>query len=443
MVEVSEQRTAGAKRRRVAAATKGQMTEAGDRMTEVREQMAVVSRQLSAEERPRVLVYSNEFPQTGSAGGLLLDRLFKDYPADLVRIVGPAPQRASAPLRFTHHEISIPWSKFEHSRFNKWHRTLRSYGLVPLAQPQVVDTLLGGFSPEVVLTVMQHGTWYDSAMRFAETKKLPLVTIVHDDNEGFDRVFAWARGAQRERDGIFYRYASRRFCVSPEMEEEFRRRYGVPGEVLYPNRSEDLTARDADWNLSLRTPGRLTLGFVGNPNYGYGEQLVKMLPAIREAGARLLIWGHQPGGAAAPLVDATDVVELRGFVPSAQAWDEVKRECDAVVFPYLAPPDAMERMYSIHFPSKLPEYLALGMPIVMVGPDEATGVRWARRNPEAVLMLNAADPGSWAAEFRRLAADPQLRSSLGAGALEAGARDFDPVAIRKKFQNALSVEAVA
>jgi len=186
-------------------------------MTEVREQMAVVSRQLSAEELPRVLVYSNEFPQTGSAGGILLDRLFKDYPPDLVRIVGPAPQKASAALRFKHHKISMPWSKLEYSRFNKLHRTLRSLGVVPLAQPQVVDTLLGGFSPEVVLTVMQHGTWYDSDMRYARSRGLPLLTIIHDDNEGFDRVFAWARGAQRERDGIFYRYASRRFCLSPEM----------------------------------------------------------------------------------------------------------------------------------------------------------------------------------------------------------------------------------
>lgn len=222
------------------------------------------------------------------------------------------------------------------------------------------------------------------------------------------------------------------------MTKEFRQRHGAHGDVLYPNWSEELAPRDPSVNLLLRNGRRWTLGFAGNPNYGYCERLVKRLPAIREAGARLLVWGHRPRGAAAPLVDTADVVELQGFVPSAQAWEEVKRDCDAVVFPYLNPPGAMKRMYAIHFPSKLPEYLALGMPIVMVGPDEASGVRWARRNPEAVLMLSAADPGLWAAEFRRLAADPRLRSSLGAGALAAGARDFDPLLIRGKFQNALS-----
>jgi len=388
---------------------------------------------LPAMSMPRVLIYSHEFPQTGSAGGILLDRLFKDYPVDRVRIVGPTPQPASAPLRFLHHKISMPWKKLEGSRLNKLHRTLRSYGLVPLAPPWRVDELLGGFHPDIVLTVMQHGTWYDSAMRYATARSLPLVAIIHDDNEGFDRVYPFARTAQRHMDGKFYRFACPRFCVSPEMEEEFACRYGVRGEVLYPNRSEELAPRDPQLNLSLRTPGRLTLGFVGNPNYGYGEQLVKMLPAFRDAGAKLIIWGHTPGGAAAPLGEAPDTVELRGFVPSRQAWDEVKHECDAVVFPYLDPPGKMKRMYSIHFPSKLPEYLALGMPILMVGPQSATGVRWAKRNPAAVSLLRADAPESWASSLRRLANNADFRSCLAASAWLAGREEFDPARIREGF----------
>jgi len=390
---------------------------------------------------PRVLIYSNEFPQTGSAGGILLDRLFKDYPVQSVQIVGPQPQRSSAPLCFRHHVIAMPWRRFEYSRFNRTHRTLRSYGLVPLQQPRQVDRLLRVFQPDVVLTVMQHGTWYDSAMRYAKAKSLPLVTIIHDDNEGFDRVHSFARQAQRRRDGLFYRFAARRFCVSPEMEEEFADRYGVRGEVLYPNRAADLQPRDPELNMSLRSPGRLTLGFVGNPNYGYGEQLVKILPAIRTAGARLLAWGHKPGGAASPLAAATDVVELRGFVPSSRAWQEVKHECDAVVFPYLDPPGAMERMYSIHFPSKLPEYLALGMPILMVGPQCATGLKWAKRNPSAVLLPDEPTHDGWVASLERLRGEAPLRAALGAAAWAAGGRDFDPVAIRSRFLRALGETA--
>jgi glycosyltransferase involved in cell wall biosynthesis len=392
---------------------------------------------------PRVLIYSNEFPQTGSAGGILLDRLLKDYPADRLRIVGPSPQPASAPLRLTHHELKMPWRRFEGSRLNKLHRALRCYGLVPLAEPRQIDELLGGFRPDVVLTVMQHGTWYDSAMRYAKARDLPLVAIIHDDNEGFDRVYPFAGGAQRRKDAQFYRFASRRLCVSLEMEEEFARRYGVRGEVLYPNRSEALAPRDPRLNLSLRTPGQLTLGFVGNPNYGYGEQLVKMIPALREAKAKLVAYGHEPRGAAAPLADAQDVVELRGFVPTPEeAWQGVKDCCDAVVFPYLDPPGTMERMYAIHFPSKLPEYLASGIPIVMLGPESAAGVRWARRHPGAVYLLKSDAPETWGSELSNLAVDAGLRRELAASALLAGNKDFDPAAILRDFLEGLVAVAI-
>jgi glycosyltransferase involved in cell wall biosynthesis len=222
------------------------------------------------------------------------------------------------------------------------------------------------------------------------------------------------------------------------MEEEFARRYGARGDVLYPNRSEEIASRDPRLNLSLRTPGRLTLGFIGNPNYGYGEQLVKMIPVLRKTNAKLVAYGHEPRGAAAPLTEARDVVELRGFVPTPEeAWEGVKRDCDLLVFPYLNPPGAMERLYSIHFPSKLPEYLAVGMPIVMVGPESATGVRWARRHPSAVYLVDSSEPKMWSADLERLASDAELRSSLAAGAVEAGALEFDPLALRNRFQSVL------
>lgn len=388
---------------------------------------------------PRVLIYATEIPQTGLAGGILLERLFEGYPADKVRVVGPPAEEVSAPVRFTHHEVQMPWRKFERSRLNVLHRSLRSLGLVALKRPGEIDRLLAEFRPEVVLTVMQFGTWYLSSMRYAKSRQLPMVCLIHDDNECFEPVYGWAQRARRRSDGDFYRFARRRLCVCPEMEEELSRRYGVHGEVMYPNRSETLGPRDPALNMALRRPGHLTLGFVGNSNYGYGEQLVRMLPAFRAAGVKLLIYGPLPRGEAAPLCAAVDVVEYRGFVPSAsEAWQGVKRDCDAMIFPYLDPPGRMEGLYSLHFPSKLPEYLALGMPIVMVGPESATGVRWARRNPGAVFLLDDRQPSTWPAALEMLRANAVLRESLALNAGKAGGEDFDPVEIRRRFQTCLA-----
>lgn len=391
-------------------------------------------------EIPRILIYSSEFPQTGCAGGIVLGRLFKDYPKDRVRIVGQALYPGSDPMGFWYRQIQIPWRRLEGSRFNRLHRTLRSYGLVPLKKPEVIDELLGEFRPQVVLTVMQFGTWYDSAKRYAEAKSLPLVAIIHDDNEGFEAVYPIARGAQRRRDGEFYRYARRRLCVSPEMEEECHRRYGVRGEVMYPNRSEELSPRDPAEARNLKTPGRLTLGFVGNLNYGYGEQLVRMLPVLDEAGARLITYGQGPNGAAAPLKKAPrELVELRGFAPTPEeAWAAVKKECDALIFPYLDPPGFMERFYAVHFPSKLPEYLQSGLPVIMNGPETATGVRWAKRNPGAIFLLPGGKVSDWPKELARMRDEDQLRMDLAKQAIHAGQREFEPEKIRQNFQRCLA-----
>ena len=386
----------------------------------------------------RILVFSSEIPQTSVAGGLLLYRLLTGHRSDRMAVVGWDPRPESQLLDCAYHAPKTPWRRFEYSRFNRLHRTLRTVHMVPLIPVAEVDRLLAGFRAEVVVSVMQFGTWYDSAMRYAKAKRLPLVTVVHDPNEAFEQVYGWARGLRDRADGRFYRFAGRRLCVSPEMEALCFRKFGVRGEVLYPNRDPRLAPRPLEESGSLRTPGRLTLGYAGTLGYGYGEQLVRLLPVLRSTGSRLVIFG-KPEGSARHVLEREKCIELRGFVRDPdEAWTAIKRDCDAVLLPYLNPPDALHRqLYSCHFPSKLPEYLALGMPVIVVGPPDATGVRWGVEHPEAVLTQT--DPSHEAMErpLRQLKTDPSLRLRLAKNSVAAGSRDFDPMRIRAQFFKAL------
>jgi len=90
------------------------------------------------------------------------------------------------------------------------------------------------------------------AERTARKLGVPLVLIVHDLNEEFEAVFPWAKLALFEVNRRVYRSAARRLCVSPEMAEYNEWRYGVPGEVMYPNRSEELQPRPLEMSLVLR-----------------------------------------------------------------------------------------------------------------------------------------------------------------------------------------------
>jgi glycosyltransferase involved in cell wall biosynthesis len=316
---------------------------------------------------------------------------------------------------------------------------MRAFGLVPPVSTRKIARLLEGFRPDVVLCVMQHAVYYDAAQHFARAGGLPLVVLVHDVNEEFEPVFPWAVVAMRRRDGEFYRYASRRLCISPEMERFCASIYGAPGSVLYPNRSEDLEARPPELCEVLRRPQSLTVGFAGNLNYGYGEGIIRMLPAIRAAQVRLIIYGRPPAGAAAPLAEATDCCEFRGFAPSAQAWADLQRDCDAFWLPYPDLGGQMERLYRHHFPSKLPEYLALGMPVIVTGPEYATGMAWARRNLGPELCANGEKEATHV--FRSLASDPALRRRLAERCLQSGQRDFDPVKIVSEFYGHLAAAA--
>ncbi|MDI1335072.1 MAG: glycosyltransferase [Lacunisphaera sp.] len=383
---------------------------------------------------PRVLILSDEGPQTGTAGGLLLHRLFRGCPAGRLRVLARhVPTIGDGLPGVTCRKLLPPWHRFEGSRFHRLKRSLRAWGLVPPAPLAALDALLEGFAPEVVFCVMQHAQYYDTAHRFAAARGLPLVVAVHDVNDEFEPVYGWAREAARRRDGAFYRFAVVRLCISPEMERLCAARFGADGSVLYPNRSEELAPRPLADAGTLRSPGRLTVGFGGNLNYGYGEALSLLLPAIRGAGVRLVLYGRAPGPELAALAAATDCCEFRGFVPSAAAWAGIQRDCDAVWLPYPNPAGSMERLYRHHFPSKLPEYLALGMPVIVTGPDYATGVRWARANAAAVVVASGADQAEMTALFQTLATDHAARRQLAERGWAAGQRDFDPAAICAQF----------
>jgi glycosyltransferase involved in cell wall biosynthesis len=124
-------------------------------------------------------------------------------------------------------------------------------------------------------------------------------------------------------------------------------------------------------------------------------------------------------------------------VPAAEAWAVIQRDCDAVWLPYPNPAGEMERLYRHHFPSKLPEYLALGLPVLVTGPAYATGVRWARENPQAAAAAAGDDENELVNVFARLSGDDAWREQLAAHGWAAGLRDFDPVKIRETFHGYL------
>jgi glycosyltransferase involved in cell wall biosynthesis len=386
-----------------------------------------------ADEFPKLLIISSEGPNTKTAGGLLLYRLLIEREEDASRGL----------LNSRYVTQAAPWRRLEQSRFHRLKRSLHGLGLAPVIATRTIDRLLDGFRPDVILSVMQHAAYYCSAAHYARAKGIQFVVIVHDVNDQFERVYDFAKQATRRRDAAFYRQAHSRLCVSPEMEALCADLYGVRGDVLYPNRAEDLAPRPFFEALNLKMASRLSIGFAGNLNYGYGNELLRQMPAFRATNTRLVIFSQRPGRSSAALLDEA-CVDFRGFAPSEKvAWAAVKAECDAVIMPYPNPAGAMERLYRHHFPSKLPEYLALGMPVIVTGPDYATGVKWAAHHADAVVHYASPDLGGLARIFERLRDDADERFRLAQSGYTVGNREFDPALIKMQFLTSLRKAAAA
>jgi glycosyltransferase involved in cell wall biosynthesis len=374
----------------------------------------------------RVLILSAAVPQTWYAGSLLLYRLLQHHPGAQMKAVGPRPQPQSDVLSCEYSEL-VPQasSRLDLTRLAELKRSLSTILPVGRIADVRVERAVGSFQPDVVVTVMERFDYLEAAYRYCRRHDVPLALIVHDRLESFERVYPPFSGEQRRRIAAIYRAAAARFCVSPEMEQRLADEYGAPGPVLYPNRSDGLESRPIEDSRYLKCPPRLTIGYAGAMNYGYGERIAEVMPVLAAAGMRVRVYARE-----AP--PALPGVEYAGFEKTPELWRHVQQSCDAVWLPY-SHNDALRSLYETHFPSKLTEYLALGMPVAITGPSYATGVRWGIRHPQGALTVADSTPERIGEAFTRLRDDAAMRMQLAAGAREAGDADFDPARIRDIF----------
>lgn len=388
------------------------------------------STSLPIESEPRILILSGAVPQTWYAGSLLLYRLLQHHPPGSLKAVGPRPQPASETLGCEYVELSpAASSRLDLTRLAELKRSLQALSPVGRIADSRVDHAVGTFEADVVVTLMERFDYVQAAHRFCQRRGLPLAVIVHDRLESFERVYPAFAAAQRRRFAEVYRSAAVRFCISPEMEHCLSDAYGERGTVLYPNRTEELTARPIEDSAALKAPPQLTLGYAGAMNYGYGERIAEVMPVLADAGITLRIYSRE----APPSIKG---VVYAGAFRTLELWNRVKSECDAVWLPYSHNRE-LRSLYDTHFPSKLTEYLALGMPTVITGPEYANGVRWGQSNPGAAETLADERPDQIRDALLRLRETASLRRQLAAGSVSAGNRDFDPRRIRTTFLDAL------
>lgn len=384
---------------------------------------------------PRLLYVGDVPVESTYHGSALLFRLLQTYPANRL-IVVEAGLNESQPARrlpgVQYASALQPGRRWLNTRFHGLVSSL--FTLHAPYRARAIQQTLREFQPEVVLTVA-HGYSWIAAARYARVHDLPLHLIVHDDWPRMARLVGRMNQVLDRKFGRIYRLASSRLCVSPYMVEEYQHRYAADGSVLYPSRAADTVVYAVPPEAVPNRP--LTIAFGGTINTGGHVKALRMLAdELARIGGQLRLYGPiteeqaQRDGLRLPNV------KLCGLVPAEHFIERIRGEADVLFVPMSFATQDRANM-RLCFPSKLTDYTAAGLPLLIHGPTDSSAVRWARSNPGVAEVISSETPADYQITINRLS-DINFRCQLTLKAHEVGLQYFSNRAVGRVFLNLIS-----
>jgi glycosyltransferase involved in cell wall biosynthesis len=383
---------------------------------------------------PRLL-YMGDVPIEASYhGSALIYRLLQSYPCEKLLLVEQSFQKSLLSRRLAnvrYEELVARSGRLLRTRIAKIAASWLT--LTAPLQERRISGLLGTFQPQAVLTVLEGFSWLPAAS-FAMRKSLPLHVIVHDDWPQRAQLRPPVKQWMKRRYGHVYRAAMSRLCVSPAMIAEYKRRYGVDGTLLYPSRATSTPHFEA-W-FDRQGPDRpFTVAYAGSLNSGdYLRQLIAISWMLPKFGGKLLLYGPFSKENLATRGINLDVVEYGGLVESAELILQLRQQADVLFVP-----ESFEEGsgLKLSFPSKLTDYTAAAMPMLIWGPIDGAAVKWAASEPGVAALVTDRNDDAMARMLQRLSVEMDWRRSLGNAAAVVGSKYFSPVRAISIFHDAL------
>jgi hypothetical protein len=390
---------------------------------------------------PRLLYFADT-PIEDHMAFSALYRVLEVYPRNKLMIIEG--NLASNPNRridgVTYHQLKLAWARLLGTRLHRYLSPLTTF-YTPL-RAGALEGLARNFRPEAVMTMVCDYAW-GTAAAYAERARLPLHLIVHDNWGGGGARFERRLVDRRLRH--WYPMAASRLCVSPYMVEEFRRRYEASGDVLYPSRSADAVVFPEPPDRLRRACEPLTVAFAGRIQWDYACALKRMAIALRRTGGRLLVYGEALPETASAIRQEPNI-EWRGRVDNSQKLvQQCRAEVHAMYVPMSYRPQDRPNA-EVSFPSKLADYTAVGVPLIVDGPEYSSAVRWARENPGVAEIITDESVNALAEAVARIQQDPTHRLQLANEAIRLGQQyfEFDRAVstLYSKLSGARSIESL-
>jgi glycosyltransferase involved in cell wall biosynthesis len=389
----------------------------------------------AASELPRLLYIGDVPVEASHSGPVVLYRLLQRYPPDRLCIAEAGPWLSTAEQRLPdvrYEDRRLPLSRLVRSRFaiQYWSLVL----ILARLRARLFKRLAREFRPDAVISVAQ-GVSCITAASLAANLGVPFHLVCHD--EWHVRPLFCGSACRQRIFGWLYRAAASRLCVSPFMAEEYERRYQTSGALLYPSRAADAIVFEAPAPRLAKTTGELVCAYAGTVYTLEDAAALQLLgECLLAVGGRLLIFGPMDAKQARSFGLSAPNIQLGGFLPSQSLVSTLRERADVLFVPMSFTPDHRINM-ELAFPSKLTEYTAAGLPLLIHGPKYCSAVRWAETNAPVAEVVTADGGVELSRAVQRLASDPDYRTQLARAALAAGERYFSYEAAYAVFSAAL------
>lgn len=391
---------------------------------------------MSETPRKRTLVYFGHVPAEGAGSAIIVYRHLRRF-AEAgwdVRVVADWGQphdwcrKHNWPVLELSHRKPF-WPPFNPDRplsraFRAWLWAGETRAWLGATRPDAVFTYLSAFSDTLSL----------AAVGFARRYRLPLATIIHDDARDFVKSTDEGTRAHARRQWIVEN-STKAWFASPGLAACFTLPEKIIG-VLPPipegaTVSSDLLATRYSLPATSAAPLLIYAGNYWPPQI---PVLAELATAIHAGGGQLQAVLKENVGHVATL--RTAGIDWRApFPKNTEALDYYRDRASAMLVSYARTSDDMPWTRT-SFPSKLIEYCHLGLPLVIIAPEDTAIVQWARaRNfPDVFAPTDSAGIADYTTKLR----DPAFRRDRAALSLSFARGEFNPATIQQQLVDSLS-----
>jgi glycosyltransferase involved in cell wall biosynthesis len=423
---------------------------------------------ISAESYPRVLFLTPCAFNGITGGGVTFTNLFRGWPRDRLATVTDDPVPVSrevceryyfltdqelcyeAPFHWLRRRTAGPTGaagpRRSVSPWQHWaKRLLGDAGLPDRGQlSPALREWLAEFRPEVIYSILGSPGYFDLLDAMARSCRAPFVIHVMDNGTIDPRRTGLFRHHLRESCARRLRRllprAAARLAIGEMMAAEYAQRYGRP--FLHFQNAIDLDRWQGHGKRDLRCGQPARLVYVGAilpyAVLGSLRDCCRAVCALNQAGLHVRLEIYTPLALFGPQA-ATLPVNPAIHVADVPADDErffaLLQGADALLLPVNFDP-ASVHFIRLSMPTKVPSYLASGVPILVYGPAHVAQVAYASRHGWG-HVVDQRSPALLEQGIRAILTNTRLRAELVKRARETARRFHDAPAVRAAFQQVL------